>query len=46
MQDVDSTGSPMTDDLGQATDEALIERMFEPEQEAAPQPAPEPEPDP
>ena len=45
MQDVDSTGSPMTDDLGQATDEALIERMFEPEQEPAPQPDPDPEPE-
>ena len=45
MQDVDSTGSPMTDDLGQATDEALIARMMEPEQEAAPQPDPDPEPE-
>jgi hypothetical protein len=46
MENVDSTGSPTVDDLGQATDEALIARMMEPEQEAAPQPVPEPEPDP
>ena len=45
MENVDSTGSPTVDDLGQATDEALIARMMEPEQEAAPQPDPEPEPE-
>ena len=43
--DVDSTGTPTKDDVGQFTEEALVDRMLTPvEQEAAPEPDPEPEP--
>ena len=45
--DVDSTGTPTKDDMGQFTEEALVDRMLTPvEQEAAPEPAPEPDPEP
>lgn len=43
MEDLDSTGSPMTDDMGQATDEALMARMMEPEQEVTPEQEPQEE---
>ena len=45
--DVDSTGTPTKDDMGQFTEEALVDRMLTPvEQEAAPEPVSEPDPEP
>ena len=46
MQDVDSTAQPTVSEFNEVSEEELMARMSEPEQEPAPQPVPEPEPDP